>query len=306
MAVAGRGTGAAGILALAAALVAGPGTPPAAAGRHAKAGVSLWEGERRVAGVGEQGLAGEAGEPGATLELLLRLDVADPVRGARVVVTFDSTEVGFAGWQKSSLLPEMMEIGPVVNQPEQRVVHNVAFPRAAVPTAEGGLVLGTLRFTLRGGGPAKLALPYAELLDDSLRMDALGAIPASATPVKAGAMAGPEAEAADRRRDLRWRDLGGGYFWSEARPNPFSNHTKLTFIVPDSVFVAIDVLNARGDIVRPLVSDVYLGRFATTWVGRDFGGETVRNGSYTIRLRAGDKEDSQTVELARPVSDGRP
>lgn len=295
------------LVALASALLAASWPGSATAGRHAGAGASLWEGDRRVAGVGEKGSIGAGRDAGETIDLGVALEVAEGVRGARVVVLYDSTTVEFAGWQKARELPDMLEIGPVVNARDQRVVHNVAFPVAASAPEGGRLVIGTMRFALRAPGPGTITFPYVELVDEELQTDALGVLPEASSAGSAIAGADPDPVSKRSRRELRSRDLGDGYSWSEAWPNPFSDYTKVTFIVPDSVFVSIDVVNARGDIVRPLVSDLYKGRYSTSWVGgKDFGGERVRYGTYTLHLRAGDKEDRQTVEYVAPPGGTKP
>jgi len=75
--------------------------------------------------------------------------------------------------------------------------------------------------------------------------------------------------------------LNGNY------PNPFNPMTKISFDLPRSTKVALEVFDLRGRKVQTLVSEnLGAGRHAVIWNGTDSGGRQVSSGTYFYRLQA--------------------
>jgi len=75
--------------------------------------------------------------------------------------------------------------------------------------------------------------------------------------------------------------LNGNY------PNPFNPMTKISFDLPRSTKVALEVFDLRGRKVQTLVSEnLSAGRHAILWNGTDSRGRQVSSGTYFYRLQA--------------------
>ena len=78
-------------------------------------------------------------------------------------------------------------------------------------------------------------------------------------------------------------------FLGQNAPNPFNPLTAFSYGVPasaDRVDVGIDVFDARGRLVRHLVSGQQApGTYRTVWDGRDDSGRRTQSGVYFYRLR---------------------
>ncbi len=76
-------------------------------------------------------------------------------------------------------------------------------------------------------------------------------------------------------------DIGPSY------PNPFSERTRIQYIVPRYSEVVITIFDAMGRKVRTLVSEhQYAGQYTVGWDGRDSQGSPVASGPYVAELRA--------------------
>lgn len=83
-----------------------------------------------------------------------------------------------------------------------------------------------------------------------------------------------------------------------AEPTPFRATTRLRFEVGDPGPVLLRVFDARGRVVRTLLSaDVGLGERNITWNGRDDGGDPVAAGTYHVRLERGGRAAGRKVVL---------
>ncbi len=79
-------------------------------------------------------------------------------------------------------------------------------------------------------------------------------------------------------------DIGPSY------PNPFSERTRIQYIVPRYSEVVITIFDAMGRKVRTLISErQYAGQYTVSWDGRDSQGSQVASGPYVAELRAGNQ-----------------
>lgn len=85
-----------------------------------------------------------------------------------------------------------------------------------------------------------------------------------------------------------------------AAPNPFNPSTTFTFELRDADHVRLDVLDARGRLVRTLLDGTRpAGRTEVTWHGDDDAGRSVASGSYVYRLRAAGLQYTRAVTLLK-------
>ena len=74
---------------------------------------------------------------------------------------------------------------------------------------------------------------------------------------------------------------------SQNYPNPFNTETVITFALPRSSHVAIEIYNILGQKVRDLVDErVTAGYKKVVWDGKDDGGKAVASGLYLYQLKA--------------------
>jgi hypothetical protein len=75
----------------------------------------------------------------------------------------------------------------------------------------------------------------------------------------------------------------------EARPNPFNPRTEIHFRLPRAERVELDIHDARGHLVRHLVSGGQFteGPNVVVWDGTDDTGRSLPSGLFLARIRAG-------------------
>ena len=94
--------------------------------------------------------------------------------------------------------------------------------------------------------------------------------------------------------------LPGRYALMQNYPNPFNPQTHITYHVPGSEAVRLQLYALTGQPIRTLVDGVVSGGAHTVvWDGRDASGEPVGSGVYLVRLEAGDFIDSRRMMLLR-------
>jgi hypothetical protein len=83
-------------------------------------------------------------------------------------------------------------------------------------------------------------------------------------------------------------------------PNPFNPATTVEFTLDRDAMASLRVYDVSGRLVRTLL-DSYLaaGRRSVTWDGRDDAGHGVASGAYFLRLEAGGRFLSRTVNLLK-------
>jgi len=96
---------------------------------------------------------------------------------------------------------------------------------------------------------------------------------------------------------------GAGFALEANYPNPFNPSTTIPFsIAPerDGEVVRLDVLDLRGRLVRTLVNGPRAaGRHEVAWDGIDASGRVVPSGSYLVRLRTGESEQTRLASLLK-------
>jgi len=81
-------------------------------------------------------------------------------------------------------------------------------------------------------------------------------------------------------------------------PNPFNPSTKITFNLPYTVDVKLEIYNILGQKIITLVNEEKtVGAHSIQWDGKDAGGKTVSSGIYFYRINAGDFVESKKMIL---------
>ncbi len=72
-----------------------------------------------------------------------------------------------------------------------------------------------------------------------------------------------------------------------AAPNPFNPQTEISFFLPGSQPVSLDILDTRGHLVRTLLKSEPqpAGQNRVTWDGRDNQGKALPSGLFMARIR---------------------
>jgi hypothetical protein len=85
-----------------------------------------------------------------------------------------------------------------------------------------------------------------------------------------------------------------------ARPNPFNPRTTIELSLNRDVHVQVDLLDARGRLVRRLHDDFLRAPVVRlTWDGTDEHGEPVASGVYLVRARSSESVQRTKVTLVR-------
>jgi hypothetical protein len=89
-------------------------------------------------------------------------------------------------------------------------------------------------------------------------------------------------------------ELTGNY------PNPFNPSTTIEFSLAVPSYVAVDILNIKGNIVNTLVkSDLNAGYYGFVWNGIDQIGNPLPSGVYFYRLKTNDFNQTKKMLLLK-------
>jgi len=82
--------------------------------------------------------------------------------------------------------------------------------------------------------------------------------------------------------------LPEGYELSQNHPNPFNPNTHISYSIPETQHVSIDIFNVQGQKVRSLVDEIqYAGQHTAEWNATNEDGERVSSGVYLYRFASG-------------------
>ena len=83
-------------------------------------------------------------------------------------------------------------------------------------------------------------------------------------------------------------------------PNPFNPDTTISYNVPMATDVALQIFNAKGQLVKTLVTGKQeQGNYNVTWSGKDNNGKSVSSGIYYSRLKAAGKVLNKKMVLMK-------
>jgi flagellar hook assembly protein FlgD len=90
------------------------------------------------------------------------------------------------------------------------------------------------------------------------------------------------------------------FFLSQNYPNPFNPSTSISFGLPKSSSVKLEVFNLLGQRVKVLVNGVLDAGYKTIiWDGKDETGTSVSSGVYLNKLTSKDFQKSQKMLLLK-------
>lgn len=90
------------------------------------------------------------------------------------------------------------------------------------------------------------------------------------------------------------------YSLNQNHPNPFNPSTDISFAMPKSSEVRVEVINMLGQSVKTLVSGFQAtGTHKVTWDGTDAKGVTVSSGVYFYRMVSGEFTDTKKMVLMK-------
>ncbi|MBF0433258.1 MAG: T9SS type A sorting domain-containing protein [Fibrobacteria bacterium] len=71
-------------------------------------------------------------------------------------------------------------------------------------------------------------------------------------------------------------------------PNPFRNHTNLSFSISGSQMVKLAIYNVNGEMVKSYASKSYpAGKYSIAWDGKGSNGKELNAGQYYVKIRIG-------------------
>ncbi len=87
----------------------------------------------------------------------------------------------------------------------------------------------------------------------------------------------------------------------QAVPNPFNPQTVISFVLPGAQPVSLDILDARGHLVRTILSSELRneGPNRVDWNGRDNQGRELPSGLYMAQIRTLNQTASIKLTLVR-------
>ncbi len=96
------------------------------------------------------------------------------------------------------------------------------------------------------------------------------------------------------------RGIPTSFVLDQNYPNPFNPSTQITFGLPATSHVVLEIYNVLGKRVRTLVSETLpAGYITTSWDGMDQNGDQVASGTYVYRMRTPTESYSKKMLLMR-------
>jgi hypothetical protein len=146
-----------------------------------------------------------------------------------------------------------------------------------------------------GGTAAHFAFGIELLLDDVSRARVLGRFLASDCGLPVTVPGG-----LNNGVDAPQIANGFGFNLAQARPNPFSDQTSISFSVPAKTHVSIEVYNILGQKVRTLVDEAMeANSYVRSWDGRGDDGGQVSSGIYFYKMVAGEFSATKKAVLLK-------
>lgn len=95
-------------------------------------------------------------------------------------------------------------------------------------------------------------------------------------------------------------ELPDGYTLSQNYPNPFNPTTTISYTIPKSEHVVLEIININGQRVKTLVDGVMAsGEHSVEWDATDLNGKKVASGIYLYRFNAGDVNQVKKATLLK-------
>jgi hypothetical protein len=100
--------------------------------------------------------------------------------------------------------------------------------------------------------------------------------------------------------DEPYTDVPEAFVLSQNFPNPFNPETKISYAIPVTEHVTLNIYNANGQMIRTLVDEKQVANYYTaTWDGRDDTGKEVPGGVYFYTIEAGSFTQTNRMVLLK-------
>ena len=83
-------------------------------------------------------------------------------------------------------------------------------------------------------------------------------------------------------------------------PNPFSGSTNISFSIPQSQKIILQIFDVQGRLIRTVADEVINeGVHTLTWDARDNGGNEVSDGIYFLKMATENKVNTTSLLIAK-------
>jgi parallel beta-helix repeat protein len=217
-----------------------------------------------------------SGEVGSEVEVKLMVDNANGVKGMRISLDFDRSQL-----QLLSITPGKLVSDSRIffwSAPDEIEMSMVALGHEY--TIGGSGEVASLKFKVLRGGAVSLTSRALDLRDVSNQR--------IASTFNKGAV-GPTAGVPDKFALL------------QNYPNPFNPETYISFALPVASQVELKVYNVAGQLVKSLVDgeEMSAGLHMVRWDGTNNNGEKVASGIYFYKINAGDFQATKKMVVTK-------
>jgi parallel beta-helix repeat protein len=217
-----------------------------------------------------------SGEVGSEVEVKLMADNANGVKGIRISLDFDRSQL-----QLLSITPGKLVSDSRIffwSAPDEIEMSMVALGHEY--TIGGSGEVANLKFKVLRGGPVSLTSRALDIRDVNNKQIAC-------TFNKGGV--GPTAGVPDKFALL------------QNYPNPFNPETYISFALPVASSVDLKVYNVAGQLVKSLVDgeEMSAGLHMVRWDGTNNNGEKVASGIYFYKINAGDFQATKKMVVTK-------
>jgi hypothetical protein len=104
----------------------------------------------------------------------------------------------------------------------------------------------------------------------------------------------------DVEEEMTEEEVPAEFLLSFNYPNPFNPKTRISYFIPKTSHVRLEIFNLLGQRIRILVDEYQpVGKRTVIWDGRDGKGQELASGVYLYRLQAGDFSQTKKMGLIR-------
>jgi flagellar hook assembly protein FlgD len=83
-------------------------------------------------------------------------------------------------------------------------------------------------------------------------------------------------------------------------PNPFSSSATISFFIPQTEKVSIEIYDLTGRLIKILTNEkMQAGTHHLTWNARDEKGNAVGSGIYLLKLQAGNYTETKKISVLK-------
>ncbi|MDI6766514.1 MAG: FlgD immunoglobulin-like domain containing protein [Bacteroidota bacterium] len=101
-------------------------------------------------------------------------------------------------------------------------------------------------------------------------------------------------------KDMNSTELPNKFILSQNYPNPFNPITTISYTLPTSGNVKINIYNLNGKLVRKLLNEnKSAGTHSSNWDGRDNHSNMVSSGTYFYQIQIGDIVNAKRMILVK-------